>query len=513
MDLRKHQQAALQAIGTALKAGHNPAVQMATGTGKSLVIADLASNANYDVWVLTHSQELVKQNAETYFRYTGAQAGIICAGLNRFDYDHGVIFGTIQSVINPALRGEIRKPTLIVIDEAHRVNHKTGEQGMYGRIFERYPLARRIAMTATAWRMDDGLIYGPDPEKFWFDTCCFKYTVAQGVSDGWLSPLVGVETEVQLDLEGVTVGDDFNNTEVGDRETNDWLKGCALSLNTLAAKRQHVAVYCPTVVSAMRAAAMVHQVTGWSTGVLTGSMSRTERHDVLKSFTSGGLRVLCSVETLTTGWDMPELDCLVCLRPMQSSSLWVQILGRGTRKHASKKNCLILDYVGNLQRLGGVDMLETFVRERNGEASEPIEALPAPKREPRRVLPGVRTLAVIDPTSGEQARDGATLMVQVHSVNAVAIPTRRDPTQPVLLVQYACTTREGARIDASAFITTERSNDAAEDFFAQRELAVRLPSEARKLMWQMKGAAQPKFLTVRKSGKYWNMIHEHWSEV
>lgn len=513
MELRKHQQDALHAIETSLKTGRNPAVQMATGTGKSLVIADLASNADYNVWVLTHSQELVKQNADTYHRYTGADAGIVCAGLNRADFGEEVMFGTIQSVISPALRGDIREPNLIIIDEAHRVSHKTGEQGMYGRIFERYPLAQRIAMTATAWRMDDGLIYGPDPEKFWFDSCCFKYTVAQGVEDGWLNPLVGVETEVQLDLEGVTVGDDFNNTEVGDRETNDWLRGCALSMNTLAAKRQHIAVYCPTVVSAMRAAAMIYQVTGWSTGVLTGGMSRTERHDVLKRFTSGDLRVLCSVDTLTTGFDFPALDCLACLRPTQSSSLWVQILGRLTRKHSSKKNGLVLDYVGNLQRLGGVDMLETFVRERNGEASEPIEALPAPKREPRRVLPGVRTLAVIDPTSGEQAREGATLMVQVHSVSAVAIPTRRDPSQPVLLVQYACTTREGARIDASAFITTERSNDAAEDFFAQRALAVRLPSEARKLMWQLKGARQPAYLTVRKSGKYWNMIHEHWSEV
>jgi hypothetical protein len=118
---------------------------------------------------------------------------------------------------------------------------------------------------------------------------------------------------------------------------------------------------------------------------------------------------------------------------------------------------------------------------------------------------------VLDPTSGEQARDGAELRVQVHAVSAVAIPTRRNPTQPVLLVQYACTTVEGARIDASAFITTERSNEEAEDFFARRALAVRLPAAARSLMWQMKGAAQPEYITVRKAGKYWNTVAEHFS--
>jgi len=186
-------------------------------------------------------------------------------------------------------------------------------------------------------------------------------------------------------------------------------------------------------------------------------------------------------------------------------------MGRGTRLSPGKVNCLLLDYVGNLQRLGGVDMLESFVKERFPH--EPLPAVPAPRREPRRVLPGVRTLAVLDPTSGEQARDGALLQLQVHAVSCVAIPTRRNPAQPVLLVQYACTTVEGARVDASAFITTETSNPEAEEFFARRALAVRLPTAARSVTWQMKGAAQPCQITARKSGKYWNCVNENFGAI
>ena len=83
----------------------------------------------------------------------------------------------------------------------------------------------------------------------------------------------------------------------------------------------------------------------------------------------------------------------------------------------------------------------------------------------------------------------------------------------MLLVQYACTTAEGARVDASAFITTEASNEEAEDFFARRALAVRLPAAARNVTWQMKGAAQPAFITARKAGKYWSTVHEHFSTL
>jgi DNA repair protein RadD len=479
---------------------------MATGTGKSLVIADLASDAEHRVLILTHSQELVKQNAETYFKYTGAQPGIVCSGLNRSDLRDEVIFGTIQSVINPALRGELIRPTLIIVDEAHRINHKTGEPGMYGRLFERYPAAPRIAMTATPWRMDNGLIYGKE-DMCWFDECCYKYSVAEGVRDGWLAPLVGVETETQLDLQDVQVGDDFNNVEVSRRETDTWLRSCAATLLAVASKRKHIAVYTPTIVSAMRASAAIHQVTGWTTDILTGETKPNERLATLSKFKSGETRVLVSVDTLTTGFDFPALDCIACLRPTISSSLWVQILGRGTRTAEDKKNCLVLDFVGNLQRLGGVDMLSTYVRESKGEASEPIEAVPAPPREPRKLLPGLTSLIPLDPQTGTQAVEGATLTVQVHKVSGVVIPTRRGRS---LLVQYTCTTPENARIDATRFLDTEKATHETRMFFAARNLAITLPTEPQRVTWQLKGAAAPQFVTVRKSGKYWNVVEEHW---
>lgn len=514
MQLRPYQREAVEAAVRSLANGQHPALQLATGTGKSLIIAELAERCRrvgWRVWVLTHVQQLVQQNAETYHKHTGSVPGIVCSGLNRAELDEPVIFGTIQSVINPALRGEMPAPQLIIIDEAHRIPHRTGEQGQYGRIFERYPAARRIAMTATPWRMDNGVIYGHGSD-FWFNTCAYVYSVPQAVAEGYLSPLVGVETAVQLNLEEAEVnGDDFALVSVAELQSNEWLKAVAESLPELVGSRRHIAVYCPTVVAATRALNMIHQQLGWSCELITGGTDKTKRAQIISRFRSGETRVLVSVDTLTTGFDLPALDCIVCLRPTLSSSLWVQIQGRGTRLHPGKKNCLVLDYVGNLLRLGGVGMYEKFYRQSD------MEQLPAEPRQPyvkreRTVYPGVRSVTPIDPMTGLEATEDSVLYVQVHGVNSVALPTRRNPKVPVLLVQYACTTPEGVRIDATQFINTETPNAATLEFFRRRALAVKLPSPARSLQWQVKGARRPARLTVRKAGRYWNVLEEHFED-
>jgi DNA repair protein RadD len=426
--------------------------------------------------------------------------------LNRDERDRLTTFATIQSIVNPALRGELPAPDLIIVDEAHRVPHKTGEQGQYERLLLRYPSARRIAMTATPWRTDDGLIYGAG-EQFWFDRRAYAYTVPQGVMDGYLSPIVGVETEVQLTLPDPPSTGDFVMSEVEKDVDNAWLESVAHTLLQVASARKHLAVYCPTVLAAERAAAVLGRVTGYSAGTVTGAMNRVDRAEALHRFRSGEFRILCSVDTLTTGWDFPALDCIVCLRPTTASNLWVQILGRGTRLAEGKKNCLLLDFVGNLQRLGGVDTLETYVRQ--GDPLEPIEAVPQVRKTPvRTTLPGLTSLIPLDPTTGEHAREGARLTVKVHAVGCVALNTRRGAA---LMVQYTCSTPENARVNASLFLPTGRPNAQVSEFFTARKLAVRLPADPASLQWQVRGARTPEYVTVKKSGKYWNTVEEHWN--
>ena len=509
MDLRPYQQEAVDAALSALREGYNPVLQLATGTGKSLIIAalcDLQRRMGRRAWMLTHVQQLVKQNAATYARYANAEAAIVCASLGRKDTWGDVTYGTIQSVTN--MLEVLPPPDLIVIDEAHRVPHNDGEPTLYDGVLRRYPEAKRIAMTATPWRMDNGIIYG-EGDQFWFDKLAYNYTVTRAVQDGWLCPLVGVETAVQLDVSGVSVNGDFVQTEVEEAQTEAWLKAVARSMATNAARRNHIGVYCPTVKAAQKTAWIIREETGWSTTVLHSGLSPEERNAALDQFMSGAVRVLCSVDMITTGFDFPALDCLVCLRPTLSSSLWVQIQGRGTRLHPSKKNSLVLDYAGNLIRLGGVNMYETHYRESGLVEVESIPRQPHVKK-PRKIYPGLKSLKPIDPMTGEEAADGSMIEVAVHSVGSVAI-TPKGKRDAILLVNYICTTEEGARIDASMFVNTQKPDLNTQNFFSNRMLAVRLPAPAKSLFWQLKNARQPPTVTVRKKGKYWNVIAEHWA--
>jgi DNA repair protein RadD len=508
MQLRPYQKEALDAALVALEAGSNPVLQLATGTGKSLIIAALAEHyrtTGRQVWMITHVQQLVKQNAAIYERYAGIEPAIVCASLGRRDTWGGVTYGTIQSVTG--MLDKLITPDLIIIDEAHRVPHNEGEPSQYEAVLSRYPDARRVAMTATPWRMDNGVIHGTGPQ-FWFDTLAYSYTVPRAVADGWLCPLVGVETAIQLNVEKVTVNGDFVQSEVEAAQTKAWLKSVARSLLALAHTRQHIGVYCPTVKAAEITAALINRETGWPTAVLHSGLTPDARQAVLEQFMSGDVRVLCSVDMITTGFDFPAMDCIVCLRPTLSSSLWVQIQGRGTRLHPDKRNCLVLDYAGNLIRLGGVDMYETFYRETGLEEVDAAEPRAPYVKKERKIYPGLRKLTPVDPMTGQAAVDGSKLLVTVHNVSAVAF-TLKARYETVLLVKYACTTEDNARIDATAFITTETPHQKTRDFFSDRGLAVSLPSPAKSLSWQIKGARMPVTLTVAKKGKYWNVVEEH----
>jgi len=64
---------------------------------------------------------------------------------------------------------------------------------------------------------------------------------------------------------------------------------------------------------------------------------------------------MVNVGVLTTGFDFPEIDLIIMLRPTNSPVLWVQMLGRGTRPADGKENCMVLDFAGNTPRLGPIN--------------------------------------------------------------------------------------------------------------------------------------------------------------
>src|SRR3954463_14040229 len=96
--LRPYQQEAVDNVLRFFRKKREPVlIVLPTGSGKSLVIAELARIAKGRVLVLAHVKELVEQNHEKYVSY-GLSAGIFSASLGKKDRHEKAIFGSVQSV-------------------------------------------------------------------------------------------------------------------------------------------------------------------------------------------------------------------------------------------------------------------------------------------------------------------------------------------------------------------------------------------------------------------------------
>jgi DNA repair protein RadD len=92
-----------------------------------------------------------------------------------------------------------------------------------------------------------------------------------------------------------------------------------------------------------------------------------ENDKAIAAFKSGELRAIVNYGKLTTGFNHPEIDLILMLRPTMSVPLWVQMLGRGTRPAPGKKNCLVLDFARNTPRLGPIN--DPAIPKKKGEAA------------------------------------------------------------------------------------------------------------------------------------------------
>lgn len=349
--------------------GGNPLVEMATGTGKSMVIASLVQDLSRDypgmrVLMLTHVKELVQQNFMALLKvWPDAPAGIYSAGLGRRDAHHRVTFASVQSVYNKIKL--IGKRDLVMIDEAHLV--PLSGEGMYRRLlddlYELNPDARVCGFTATPYRLDTGRLDQGDTRLF--DKIVYTYGISQGINDDYLSPLISKATAVNIDVSKVERrGGEFVPASL--ETAADAITVEAVNeIMQFGQDRRAWLVFCAGVKSAAHARD-VFRSSGISCEMVSGETPNGERDSIIRRFRNGEIRCLTNANVLTTGFDVPHIDLVAMLRPTLSTSLYVQIVGRGTRKAHGKDNCLILDFAGNVRRHGPVDAVSVLPKSAGG---------------------------------------------------------------------------------------------------------------------------------------------------
>lgn len=355
--LRPYQQEAVRRVVAHFRTTHDPAVvALPTGSGKSLVIAELARLARGRVLVLAHVRELVEQNHAKYQAY-GLNADIFSAGLGRKESSRQVVFGSVQSVVRNLPSFQDAAFTLLVIDECHRVSLE--EDSSYRQVIDHLrqcnPRLKVLGLTATPYRLGQGFIYhrhyhgmvrGRD--DCFFRECVFEQPLRLMVKQGYLAEPRRVDATVErYDFSRLKPGasglfreEELNRVVAGSRAT----PGIIAEVVERAEDRQGVMLFAASVAHA-------EEILGYlpadEAALVTGETLIPERERVITAFKHRELKYLVNVAVLTTGFDAPHVDLIAILRPTESVSLYQQIAGRGLRLSPGKRDCLILDYAGN----------------------------------------------------------------------------------------------------------------------------------------------------------------------
>lgn len=362
LTLRPYQEDAVAAVYAHLRErDDNPCVVIPTGGGKTPVMATICKDAvvawQGRVLILAHVKELLEQTSDKLNEVCPeVKFGVYSAGLRRRDTEHPVIVAGIQSIYKRAC--ELGAFDLILVDEAHMIPPE-GE-GMYQQFLADAkvvnPAVRVIGLTATPFRLKSGLICTPD---HFLNHVCYEIGVRELIVQGFLSPLVTKAGVTRVDTSAVHVrGGEFVAAEVEDLMDQDELVEAACrEVVDYTRDRRAILIFATGIKHGRHVQDVLRQQHGVECGFVTGETPTTERDATLKAFRDGALRYLCNVNVLTTGFDAPNIECVVMLRPTMSPGLYYQMVGRGFRLHPGKPNCLVLDFGGNVVRHGPVDAI------------------------------------------------------------------------------------------------------------------------------------------------------------
>ena len=394
LTLYDYQQSAVDSLFAYLKETKgkencNPLLQIPTGGGKSLIQAHIIKKILEhlplaSVLCLCHATEIIKQNYEEYISYTRhGNAGIYCGKLNRKDKTP-ILFSSIQSIAKSDLYKE--SLDVIIIDEAHLCNNRmTGQYREFiEKVKELNPKVRIIGMTATPWRMDGGcLIQG---ETSLFKSIVYRITIKDLIDRKKLTTIVTPDSDQmnKIDYSSLKFSklkNDYTPSSLSEAVMKS-VESIVPQFVALLKDRSHVLIFAPTIEVCEKIKSMLDSI-GEKSELFIGKTHEKERKTLKKEISCGDVKYLLSVNALTTGFNVKSIDAIVNLRKTESSSLWIQILGRGMRIFPGKKDCMLLDYGENISRHGPVENIEAPPQKvkRNGAGGELLYVKSCPRCE------------------------------------------------------------------------------------------------------------------------------------
>lgn len=325
--LRDYQQETIDKVYQSIKSGHRSImIQQPPRTGKTVIMADIARRATAKgnrVLFMVHRQEIVQQVVKT-FRADGVDMNLATIGM-------------VQTITRHV--DNLDPPQIIFVDEAHHALART-----YQRVLEAFPKAYKLLFTATPYRLNgagftdiaDDLITGKP--------------VSWLIDHHFLAP-VDYYAPSQIDTSKLRMkrAGDYSVDSIQEAMKPKIYGNAVKHYLKLAAGKQAIA-YTYNVDSAIKLAQAFNNQ-GITARSVAGSTPKEVRRKIIEDYRTGKIKIVTNAELFTEGLDLPNVDCVIMLRPTQSLSLYLQFAMRSMNPREGK-TAIIIDHVGNVERFG-----------------------------------------------------------------------------------------------------------------------------------------------------------------
>lgn len=309
----------------------------ATGSGKTYLAAFDARNFGAKrLLYIVHRESILKDAKDSFVKVFGAERtyGFYTGNENSLEADF--IFATSNMLGRHLDSFKKDEFDYIIYDEVHHVVAETGK-----KIFEYFEPEFILGLTATPERMDNQDIF-----TLFDQNVPFELRLRDAIDNDLVVPFHYYGIRDQLvdysSKDKMTIA-----KNIAEQNNIEFIKSQIEKYRKPGEKLKCIA-FCTNIQSCRLMAEELYEE-GYYTISLTGINDTGVRIKAFKDLQDENnlLEIICTVDILNEGVDIPQVNMVLFLRPTESQTVFIQQLGRGLRKYPGKDYVTVLDFIGN----------------------------------------------------------------------------------------------------------------------------------------------------------------------
>ena len=312
-------------------------VVAATGSGKTYLAAfDALNFAPEHLLYIVHEGSILKRSLSTFQTVFGGDVFMGEYTGEHKDLDASFLFSTNVSMCRSLELFDKKQFDYIIIDECH---HAAAES--YKKIIDYFEPEFLLGLTATPERMDNQNVY-----ELFGNNVPYELRLRDALVNDLIVPFryYGIRDD------RVDFSKENERRMISQFVTDEHCEFVVEHIEKYCVPNQKLKAlaFCKTISHAKMMAEALEPY--YKTAYLTGKNDTGERvraYEDLQSDREGTLEVLCAVDILNEGVDIPGVNMVLFLRPTESSTIFIQQLGRGLRKYDNKDYVPVIDFIGN----------------------------------------------------------------------------------------------------------------------------------------------------------------------